>query len=134
MSCGCQTTPCTCDPQPVCPSPATTKCDLYVPGSGLKNVWIDRGEGPNDAKCVGACMLDTMTEEQIINTLERDDQARADLPKITTDPHLLTLGKTIPRLPVVEAMDAEQAMYNRPNEGASIPFYALFRGQPPFSQ
>ena len=79
-------------------------------------------------------MLDTMTDEQVIYSLERDEQARADLLQITTDPHLLELANTIPRLPVVEEADVEQALLNQPNNSGSIPFYSIFRGQPPFAQ
>jgi hypothetical protein len=109
-----------------------TKCDRFQPG--MVNCWIDRGTTPNDVSALGVCMLDTMCDEQVINSLLRDDQARADLLKITSDPHLLELARTTPRLPVVETMDAEQAFLNRSNTPESIPFYAIFRGQPPFSQ
>jgi hypothetical protein len=79
-------------------------------------------------------MLDTMTDQQVIYVLERDEEARADLLKVTSDPHLLELARTVPRLPTVERMDAEQAQYNQPNNPGSIPFYAVFRGKPPFAQ
>jgi hypothetical protein len=79
-------------------------------------------------------MLDTMTNEDVIYTLERDEQARADLLQITSDPVLLELAKTIPRLPVVEQADIEQAELNQPHNSGSIPFYSIFRGQPPFAQ
>jgi len=130
MSCGCQSSPCSCAGE--CPTPPTTKCDRYVPGS--KNVWVERGNSPNDVNAPGVCMLDTMTEEQVIYSLERDEQARADLLQITSDPHLLELAKTIPRLPTVEQTDVEQAELNQPNNSGSIPFYSIFRGQPPFAQ
>jgi hypothetical protein len=131
MSCGCPSSPCSC-PTTVCPEPVVTKCDLYR--KGMQNVWVERGTGPNDADCPGVCMLDTMDDCQVIYTLERDDKARMDLVKVTTDPHLLELAATVPRLPAVEEADAEQAQYNRTHEAGSIPFYALFRGQPPFAQ
>jgi len=133
MSCSsCQNAPCSCNETPCPPTKPRTKCDLYRPGD--KNVWVERGNTPNDASCPGICLLDTMNEDQVINTLERDEKARADLLMVTTDPRLLQLAATIPRLPVVEEMDAEQAQYNRTNEPASLPFYAVFRGQPPFAQ
>lgn len=100
----------------------------------MQNVWIERGGGPDDKNALGICMLDTMTDPMIINVLERDEQARADLFKITTNAHLLELARTIPRLPVVETMDAEQAQFNQSNDPHSIPFYAIFRGQPPFAR
>jgi hypothetical protein len=133
MSCGCQSSPCSCDgSNPECPTPAITKCDRYIPGT--KNVWVERGDTPNDVNALGVCMLDTMCEEQVIESLRRDEQAREDLLKVTSDPRLLELARTVPRLPVVETMDAEQAYLNRSNTAESIPFYAIFRGQPPFSQ
>jgi len=112
--------------------PPTTKCDLYRPG--MRNVWMERGDTPNDANLAGICMLDSMTDAQVIHTLELDEQAREDLLKITTDAHLLELAHTIPRLPTVEQNDVEQAQLNQPNNPNSIPLYAIFRGQPPFAQ
>lgn len=133
MACTCNNIPCTCLASAnECPTAPTTKCDLFVPG--IQNVWIERGDGPDDKNALGICMLDTMTDPMIINVLERDEQARADLFKITTNAHLLELARTIPRLPVVETMDAEQAQFNQSNDPHSIPFYAIFRGQPPFAR
>jgi len=132
MSCvSCQTSPCVCPELPECEAP-TSRCDLYVPGSD--NVWVERGDGPSDGDAPGVCMLDTLEDCQIIYILQRDEKARQDLIRITSDPHLLELARTTPRLPVVERMDAEQAQFNQPNNPGSIPFYAVFRGQPPFSQ
>jgi hypothetical protein len=103
-----------------------------VPGS--KNVWVERGNSPNDVNAIGVCMLDTMCDAEIIYSIERDEQARVDLLQITSDPHLLELARTVPRLPTVELADAEQAQVNQPNNSGSIPFYSIFRGQPPFAQ
>lgn len=128
MSCGCNQSPCACELQPVevCDPPVpVTKCDRY---DGTDNCWVEKG----DPSAAGVCMLDTMDDSQIINVLEHDQRARADLLKVTSDPDLLKLARTIPKLPVQERADIEQALVNKPNEPASIPFYALFRGQPPF--
>ena len=127
MSCGCNKTPCACPPARPC-----TRCDLYV--QGTRNVWVEKGPSPEDQKALGICMLDTMTDAQVIYVLERDEKARADLKTVTSDRHLLKLAGDVPRLPVVEEADAEQALINRPNESAQNPFYAIFRGQPPFAQ
>jgi hypothetical protein len=97
-------------------------------------VWVEHGPNPGDEKTIGVCLLDTMCDSQIIYVLERDEKARADLQTVTTDPHLICLAQTVPRLPVVEEADAEQALLNRPNEPAQNPFYSVFRGQPPFAQ
>ena len=134
MACGCNQNPC------ICPSPAPcTRCDRYMPGT--PNVWVEKASsgtglvGPDAVENVpGICMLDTMTDAQVIYILERDEKARADLQTVTSDLHLLELARTVPRLPVVEEADAEQALLNRPNEPAQNPFYAIFRGQPPFAQ
>jgi hypothetical protein len=49
---------------------------------------------------------------------------------VTTDPHLLELARTTPRLDNTEPADELQTDVNRNKE--SIPFYTIFRGQPPF--
>ncbi len=138
MTCDCQTSPCGCSDQTsisqkhVVQPVFTTRCDRYVPGT--ENVWVERGTSPNDVNAPGVCMLDTMTDAQIAYSLERDDRARADLLTVTSDPHLHELARTVPKLPKVELSDVEQALLNQPNNVGSIPFYALFRGQPPFAQ
>jgi hypothetical protein len=133
-ACACQSNPCNCQsgPDPMCPPAPVSKCDLYRPG--MKNVWVDRGCNPGDENAPGICLLDTMSEEQVIYSIERDEKARADLLTVTSDPKLRQLATTIPALPVVEEADAEQAMLNRSTEPASLPFYQIFRGQPPFAQ
>ena len=113
-------------------TPKKTMCDLYRPGD--RNVWVERGTNPGDEKRPGICMLDTMSREQVIYSLERDEQARTDLLKVTSNPDLIELANTIVRLPTAELVDMEQTTGNRPQEPAGIPFYAIFRGQPPFAQ
>jgi hypothetical protein len=132
MSCNCNHTPCSCAELSECAPKKPTRCDRYVQGS--KNVWVERGDSPNDITAPGVCMLDTMYDDQIIYVLERDQQARADLKTVTSDPHLLELADTVPELPKVEQNDMEQALLNQPHNSGSIPFYAIFRGQPPFPQ
>jgi len=129
----CQNEPCACPAtEEECPPTPTTKCDLYVPGT--PNVWVERGDSPNDVNAPGVCMLDTMEECQVVYILQRDDKARADLLRVTSDERLRELAATTPKLPVVEQADAEQALYNEPNNPGSLPFYAIFRGRPPFAQ
>lgn len=125
--CGCQANPCSCQTaEPVCaPEPKATKCDLYQPGD--ENCWVEKG----DPSARGICMLNTLNECQVVYILERDDRARADLLKVTSDPALRELALTIPKLPVVEQTDAEQVYLNRNTEPASLPFYSLFRGRLP---
>jgi hypothetical protein len=77
-------------------------------------------------------MLDTMKECQIIDMVSRNDRARADLLRVTTDPYLQELARTVPRLSSEEPADVEQSAINKNAE--SIPFYTIFKGQPPFAQ
>jgi hypothetical protein len=105
-------------------------------------VWVERGASSAnlfatatpDYGVPGVCSLDTLKEHQVIYILERDDRARRDLLLVTSDPRLRMLALTVPKLPTQELVDAEQLNQNRPNEPSSIPFYAVFRGQPPFAQ
>jgi hypothetical protein len=132
MSCGCNQNPCQCSGVPTagdstqCPPRSTTKCDRDT----TNNVWVERG----DPDAVGICMLDTMTEEQVIYCIERDDRARVDLLRVTSDPRLLELANTIAELPKDNETDRMQALVNKPTSVNAIPFYGLFRGQPPFAQ
>lgn len=109
-------------------APKMTKCDL----NRSNNVWVEKGTGGEN--CIGICLLDTMTEEQVVNVLERDERARADLLKVTSDERLRHLAMTTKRLPTAEEADLHQKWVNRNEAPASIPFYGLFRGQPPFAQ
>lgn len=113
-------------------TPRKTMCDRYQPGD--KNVWVERGDTPGSENAPGICLLDTMSREQVIYSIERDEVARADLLKVTTNPDLIELANTVTRLPTAELVDMEQTTGNRPQEAAGIPFYAIFRGQPPFAQ
>lgn len=108
---------------------ARTKCD----GNRVDNVWVERGPNPGDEDRVGICLLDTMSEAQVIYSVERDSRARADLLRVTTDARLLEIARTVPRLTTVELADEEQRDVNRPNTAASIPFYAIFQGRLPGS-
>lgn len=106
---------------------ACTKCD----GNRANNVWVERGPNPGDEDRIGICLLDTMSEAQVIYSVQRNDRARADLLRVTTDPRLLEIARTVPRLTTVELSDEEQRDMNRANTAASIPFYAIFQGRLP---
>jgi hypothetical protein len=95
------------------------------------NVWVERGPNPGDELCIGICLLDTLSEPQIIHVIERDDRARQDLLRVTSDARLLEIARTVPRLPTVEESDEQQKDINRSYTAASIPFYAIFQGRPP---
>ena len=121
MSCGCSQTPCAC-------APVTTKCDRDT----VNNVWLERGVGGENAP--GICLLDTLKREQIIDVIERDERARVDLLRVTSDPELLALATKTKRLTTAEEADLQQKWVNKNEAPASSPFYGLFRGQPPFAQ
>jgi hypothetical protein len=104
----------------------TTYCDRDI----VDNVWMERDGNLPDAP--GICLLDTMDECQIIDVVSRQPRARADLLRVTSDPHLRELAVTTPQLGTDESEDKEMSDINRNSE--SIPFYTIFRGQPPFAQ
>lgn len=87
------------------PPPCCTKCDR----DRENNVWVDRGT----PGAIGICLLDTMTEDQVIYVLERDERARADLRRVTSDCRLLELADQVKRLPTEEHMDVQQRFWNR---------------------
>lgn len=97
-------------------------------------MWVERGCSSADVNAPGVCMLDTMTDAQIIYVIERDPKAREDLLKVTSDPHLLALVAAIAPLPTQQEDDKLQSDINRNHAPSSLPFYSLFRGQPPFAQ
>ena len=103
--------------------PKCTRCD----GDTADNVWIER----DDPKATGVCLLDTLSDAQIIYILERDEKARADLLKVTKDCHLIHLANTTPRLATGEFADTLQSQINK--NADTIPFYSVFRGQPPYN-
>jgi hypothetical protein len=110
----------------VCAGPRTTFCDR----DRTNNVWVEcpdplTGEG-------GVCLLDNLTENQLDWILERDERARADLKRVTSDTWLLNKAETVPRLSTVEEMDSIQTSMGRQKD--TIPFYSAFAGKPPFAQ
>ena len=123
MSCSCTETPCACQP-------ACTKCDR----DRTKNVWVERGNNPGSENAPGICLLDTLTEAQVIDIVERDEQARKDLLRVTSDPRLLEIAAKTKRLTTSEEADLQQKWVNKNEAPAGNPFYAVFRGQPPFAQ
>jgi hypothetical protein len=98
----------------------------YCDGDRANNVWV---EGANENGEGGICMLDTMTQAQVIYVLQRNAKARDDLQRVTTDTELKDWALTIPMLPGVEDGDKLQRQVN--NNAASIPFYSVFAGKPP---
>src|SRR6185369_9570577 len=107
-SCGCSSTPCTCgvSVMPVIPCNCTpcscgscgtnpvlsmpTLCDL----NRKCNVWVEGVVDENGNG--GICLLDTMEECQVINSLQRSQRAKDDLLKVTSNEYLRNLANTIP--------------------------------------
>lgn len=119
---------CLCSPC-CCPAPEPACC-TYCDGDRKNNVWV---EGVTDEDGNGGiCMLDTMTEAQVIGVLQVNERAREDLLRVTSNPILLDLANKIPRMSTKEEGDKLQTEMNR--NADSIPFYSVFRGQPPFAQ
>ena len=120
--CCCQYEPCAC-PQP--PRPVTY-CDM----DRRNNVWVEGVQDENGTG--GCCLLDVMTWNQVIGVDQTDERARADLLKVTSNPDLIHLAQTLPPLPKENEGDKLQIEMNRQKD--TIPFYALFAGNPPFAQ
>ena len=106
----------------------TTAPRTYCDRDRVNNCWV---EGANENGEGGICLLDTMTEDQVVFVLQRDEQARADLRRVTSDEYLKGLADTVPRLPTGEHGDHLQQATNR--NAASLPFYNQFRGKPPWT-
>jgi hypothetical protein len=95
---------------------------------------VERGNNPGSENAPGICLLDTMTEAQVIDVVERDERARKDLLRVTSDPRLLEIARTTKRLTTAEEADLQQKWVNKNETPAGNPFYGIFRGQPPFAQ
>lgn len=102
----------------------TTYCDR----DRVSNVWV---EGADENGTGGICLLDTMTEAQVINSIQRSEQAREDLRRVTSDEYLLGLADSVPRLSTSEVGDQLQRELNR--NADSLPFYNQFQGKPPWN-
>ena len=109
-----------------CCCPRRTYCD----GDRVNNVWIEGGNRETGEG--GVCLLDNLTQDQVIYCVERDETARKDLKRVTHNPELLNLAETTPRLSTLEPMDVEQSEIN--NNNFTCPYYQAFRGQPPYAQ
>lgn len=108
-----------------------TKKPTYCDGDRVRNMWV---EGGDPSVGDGVCLLDTMSEAQVVYSLQHNPKAAADLIRVTTDENLRHLARTVELLPTTVEGDEAQKELNRHDEVGSIPFYAIFRGQPPFAQ
>ena len=114
-----------------CDDDTTTTEEVSVPttlcnGDRVNNVWVEGAVDENGEG--GICMLDTLSEAQIIYILQRDEKAREDLRRVTTNERLLELADTVPRLSTDRTGDG---LSKGLNQGTVSPFYSTFRGRPP---
>ena len=104
--------------------PNGSYCDLDIEN----NVWV---EGVVDLSVNppkrGICMLDTMTDTQVVYTIQHNPQSRCDLPKVTSNPALLELLNRVPLLSTQNPGDASQKRHNQ----KGLAYYNVFRGRPP---
>jgi len=132
MSCSCNQSPCGCsavdpcqpplcfvDPcQPVNLEPnCSTKCNL----DKTDNIWYVPDQPGFDCKC----KLDQMTYGQVIDVLEHVPYSAQQLMRITDDPCLLALARTIKL--VVPVQESDALAEDRINKN-TLPYYTLFRG------
>lgn len=94
-----------------CDEPVPSLCD----GDITNNEWF--GEG--------VCLLDTMSKNQVIYTIQHNPKARDDLKRVTSCVEILRLLELVPLLPTVQEDDEMQRELNR---GDALPFYTIFRG------
>lgn len=121
----CGETGCDCEPTTGTP---TTLCDL----DRVNNMWVVGGNPPCSGN--GICLLDTMSKDQVIYSLAHNPQAAEHLLRVTSNEELRTLAMTVPLLPTQEEADKLQSDVNRHKELESIPYYGIFRGNPPYPQ
>lgn len=106
------------------PATPATYCDLDI----TNNVWVEGVVDPAHGKR-GICMLDSLSERQIVDILQHDPRAREDLPRVTSSAELLQLLATTRLLPAQSLEEQIQERSNRNPNG--IPFYTVFRGRAP---
>lgn len=125
--CGCGT----CDGCQTEVTTPTASGQSYCDRDRVDNVWV---EGADEFGVGGICLLDNLNRAQIVGVLKVDDRARADLLRVTSDAELLALAESTQRLSAEDPGDRLQTQVNANATPESIPFYAIFRGQPPFAQ
>lgn len=100
-----------CDPCLTGNGPPPTLCD----GDTENNSWVEGG----------ICLLDTMSKEQVIFTIEHNPEARKDLARVTTCQEILDLLDQVTLLPT---KDADESLMKTLNNTDILPFYTIFRG------
>lgn len=82
-------------------------------GDTDNNYWVEGG----------VCILNHLEEDQVVYAIERNDLARKDLLRVTTNEYLHELAARVPRLPTTSEEESLQKM----NHGI-LPFYTVFNG------
>ena len=97
----------------------------HCTGQRYNNSWVIGDVNPA-TNTGGVCILDTLTPEEIGCVLQKNPFARADLPKITSDPEVLALLEKYPLLS--SDWPAEKEM-NRIGAGPAPLFYTHMGGR-----
>ena len=99
------------DPCQTGEGPPPTLCDLDT----SDNEWFESG----------VCLLDSMSRDQVIFTLQKNPKARLDLKRVTSCIDLHELLDQVPLLQVEQEDDHLQKVFN---QGDCLPFYTVLRG------
>lgn len=99
------------DPSNCGNGPPPTLCD----GDTTNNCWVEGG----------ICLLDSMSKQQIIYSIEHNPRARQDLARVTTCEPILELLKLVPLLNTQQEDDAQQKQFNQSD---CLPFYTVYGG------
>lgn len=126
-NCGCNVNPCGCSTSNSTSEDETGKPNTKCDRDRKDNVWVEGADADGNG---GICLLDTMEEYQVIQSLHRSQRSHDDLLRVTSDARLRELAVTVPIYP--QEVEGDQ-LQTKVNEN-TIPFYSLFRGQPPFAQ
>jgi len=94
------------------------------------NLWVEGRDPENPQRQPGVCMLDTMGENQIIDIVSRNERARQDLLKVTSDRRMIEIANQVKRLPTEEPGDSMQRVLGGTKDAGA--FYTQFRGKPPW--
>lgn len=98
-----------------CPPADCLPCPTLCDGDTTNNHWFTEG----------VCILDTLSPRQVNYILEHNEVARADLLRVTTNPDLIDMANSVPRLPTTEEDDELMKVQAKQTP---LPFYQIFRG------
>lgn len=98
-----------------CPEPEDRVPCSLCDGDKTNNHWFQEN----------VCVLDNLTASQVTYILQHNEVARVDLLRVTSNPELLDLANTVPRLPTTEEDDELMKIQAKQTP---LPFYQIFRG------